>query len=180
MQIEQMKIQADTQSSQQRLQMESQRDQAAMQLKAQTDQQKLEFDQMKMEFEAQNAQTQHLHEKLMADQAQKHQQAIEQAKINFDKWKIEFDNATKVTVAQISAKTTMDTALMAAEQAASQEVAANIEGENDANKGEQLSKLADMHGQTLGALNNLAQVLGKPKKRTLVTNPDGTKSVIEE
>jgi len=146
-------------------------------LKAQNDQQKLQFDQMKLQLDQQLTEQNHLHDKLMADQAQKSQQAIEQARINFDKWKIEFDNATKVTVAQISAKTTMDTALMAAEQAASQEVAANIEGENDANKGEQLSKLADMHGQTLGALQNLATVLSKPKK--VIRGPDGKVQGVE-
>ena len=94
MQLDQSKLQQEAQASQQRLQMESQRDTQAMQLKAQTDQ-------MKMEHDAQ-----------LAQQQQQHEQFMEQSKQEFDRWKAELDANTKVVVAEISAKTTMDSKAM--------------------------------------------------------------------
>ena len=157
MQLGQAKLQQEAQASQQRLQMENQRDTQAMQLKAQTDH-------AKMQQEAQ-----------MAQQQQPHEQFMEQSKQQFEQWKIEFETAAKVTIAQISAKTTMDAALMAAESAASNEVTEDL-GEV-APEPNHLGKLADMHGQTLQAIQGMAEAISKPK--TIVRGPDGRVSGVQ-
>ncbi|MCX6010219.1 MAG: molecular chaperone, partial [Chloroflexi bacterium] len=102
MQIDQAKLQQESQASQMRLQMEQQRDQSAMQLKAQTDQAKLQQDAQLEQMKFQ------------------HEQFMEQSRQDFERWKIEFQESTKITVAEISAKTTMDQALMSAETAANE------------------------------------------------------------
>lgn len=154
MQFDQAKLQQEGQSSQMRLQMEQQRDQHAMELKAQTDQ-------AKMALDAQ-----------MAQQQQAHEQFMEQSKQQFEQWKIEFQEATKITVAEIAAKTQMDAALMAAEQAANAEDASEIGGDETAEaKPDPIQQLTDMHGQTLGALQSLAEAMSKPKK--IIRGKDG-------
>ena len=161
MQLDQAKLQQEAQASQQRLQMEQQRDTQAMQLKAQTDQ-------MKMQQEAQ-----------MAEQQQAHEQFMEQSKQQFEQWKSEFETAAKVTIAQISAKTQMDAALMAAESAAntatSQELSDDVGVEPS--EPDHLGKLADMHGQTLQAIQGMAEAISKPK--TIIRGPDGRVSGVE-
>ena len=153
MQIDQAKLQQEAQASQQRLQMEQQRDTQAMQLKAQTDQ-------MKMQQDAQ-----------LAQQQQAHEQFMEQSKQQFEQWKIEFQEATKITVAEIAAKTQMDQALMAAEQAANEKDAVELDGQVTAEKTDQLGKMAEMHGQTLEALKSLSETMAKPKK--IIRGKDG-------
>lgn len=108
MQIEQAKLQQDAQASQMRLQMEQQRDTQAMQLKAQTDQADMQL------------------KERMAQQQQAHDQFMEQSRQQFEQWKIEFETAAKVTIAEISAKATMDAALLAAETAANTETASEL------------------------------------------------------
>jgi hypothetical protein len=142
-----------------RLQMEQQRDEHAMQLKAQTDQ-------LKMQQELQ-----------ISQQQQAHEQFMEQSRQQFEQWKIEFETAAKVTIAQISAKTQMDAALMAAESAASNEVTEDLGGEAETAEPDHLGKLADMHGQTLQAIQGMAEALTKPK--TIIRGPDGRVSGVQ-
>ncbi len=157
-QIEQAKIQADQQSSQMRLQMEQQRDQSAMQLKAQMDKAKIiqdsQLEQMKFA----------------------HEQMLEQSRQDFEKWKIEFQESTKIVTAQISAKTTMDSALMSAESAASNKATEDLGGEV-AVKEDNISKLADMHGQTMMAIQGMVENMNKPKK--IIRGPDGKVQGVE-
>ena len=158
-QTEQAKIQADQQSSQMRLQMEQQRDQSAMQLKMQIDKAKIiqdsQLEQMKFA----------------------HEQIMEQSRQDFEKWKIEFQEATKISVAEISAKTTMDTALMSAETAANEKDTVELGGKMEVEKTDQLGKMAEMHSQTLEALKSMAEVMSKPKK--IIRGPDGKVQGVE-
>jgi hypothetical protein len=159
MQLKQAELQQTAQASQMRLQMEQQRDEHAMQLKAQTDQ-------LKMQQELQ-----------ISQQQQAHEQFMEQSRQQFEQWKIEFETAAKVTIAQISAKTQMDAALMAAESAASNEVTEDLGGEAETAEPDHLGKLADMHGQTLQAIQGMAEALTKPK--TILRGPDGRVSGVQ-
>ena len=159
MQLGQAKLQQEAQASQQRLQMENQRDTQAMQLKAQTDHAKMQ------------------HDAQMAAQQQQHDQFMEQSRVAFEKWKVEFETAAKVTIAQISAKTTMDSALMAAQSAASSEVTDELGGEVESAEPDSLGRLADMHGQTLQAIQGMAEAISKPK--TIVRGPDGRVSGVQ-
>lgn len=159
MQLKQAELQQTAQASQMRLQMEQQRDEHAMQLKAQTDQMKIQADER------------------LAQQQQSHEQFMEQSRQQFEQWKIEFETAAEVTIAQISAKTQMDAALMAAESAASNEVTEDLGGETETAEPDHLGKLADMHGQTLQAIQGMAEALTKPK--TIIRGPDGRVSGVQ-
>ena len=90
--------------------------------------------------------------------------AIEAAKQEFEKWKVELQEATKVTVAAITAKTTMGTALMNAEQASMQKVA-EVESNGNGN-------IHEIHQATLDAITGLTQQMAKPK--TVIRGPDGS------
>ena len=81
---------------------------------------------------------------------------VEQKKLDFEMWKVELQEATKVTVAAIAAKTTMGTALMNAEQAAMHKVA-EVQSASDQN-----GQLQQIHSATLDAINGLAQQIAKP------------------
>jgi hypothetical protein len=100
---------------------------------------------------------------------------MEAQRIAFEQWKVEFTESTKIVVAQISAKTTMDSALLSAQQAADSEVAESVGSEDD-----KIAQAMGMHTEALGKIGEVMQQMAKPKKRTLVTNEDGSKSVIEE
>jgi hypothetical protein len=155
MQLDQAKMQQEAQASQMRLQMEQQRDQQSMQLKAQTDQ-------MKLQQESQ-----------LAQQQQAHEQFMEQSKQQFEQWKVEFETAAKVTIAQIAAKTTMDSALISAENAANTETSQDLSGDTEveSNKLDQLGKISDIQNQTLQAIQSMAEAITKPK--TVVRGKDG-------
>lgn len=115
------------------IQADSQAHMAEMQAKAKLDEQNV---QMKMQQEqhkqnAQAQQTQHQNEleaqreQLKASTDAKMEEVRQQmdlidknAQRMFDKWKVIEDNAAKITAAEISSKTTIDTALLTAQQAA--------------------------------------------------------------
>ena len=138
--------------------MEQQRDQSAMQLKMQIDKAKIiqdsQLEQMKFA----------------------HEQIMEQSRQEFEKWKIEFQESTKIVTAQISAKTTMDSALMSAESAASNKATEDLGGEVS-EKEDNISKLADMHGQTMMAIQGMVENMNKPKK--IIRGPDGKVQGVE-
>jgi hypothetical protein len=113
------------------------------------------------------------------------QERADQRQDSFNRWKVEADNARAIVVAEISAKSAMDTALVSAEAAANKEVQDDL---GDAGAGEAaattkrrtkpieaLSKMhkesMDTHGKTLEAIAGIAKSLSAPKR--LVRGPDG-------
>ncbi len=157
---EMAKIQAQAQSDQMRLQHEQQMAQAQMQQDAQRIQ-------MEQQAKAQDAQLSTQVEQFK----QNTQMQIEQQRIAFDKWKSELDAATKIMVAQISAKASLDQAAQSAQQAAAGEMEA-IAAQDDKS-----GALIDMHGQTLEALRGVMETLARPK--TIVRGPDGKVSAVQ-
>lgn len=157
---EMAKIQAQAQGDQMRLQHEQQMAQAQMQ----QDQQRI---QMEQQAKAQDAQ--------LSTQVEQFKQntmmQIEQQRIQFDKWKAELDAATKIMVAQISAKASLDQAAQSAQQAAAGEMEAT------AKQDQQGSNMVDMHGQTMEALRGVMETLARPK--TIVRGPDGKVSAVQ-
>lgn len=151
---EMLKMQADQQAEQGRMQLE----QAKMQATAQGDQMKLQADmqleQMRVEQKA-NAEAQRL---------------------DFDRWKAELDASTKVAVAQIQAQTSLKQAAMSASNETTEMddegnshpaagLTALVEAMND-----NMAQLMDLQRQSSA---ELAQVLTKPRRRTLERGADG-------
>jgi hypothetical protein len=147
MQSEQMKMQADAQGLQMKAQFDSQINQSKLQAEFQLAQMKVQIEDQKMQ-----------HEMAMKQQelAQKEQ---------FDRWKAELDAATKIMVAQIGAKATLDEAAQAAEQAAISEMQSATSQDSAS------SQMFDMHGQTLNALRGVMETLAKPKQ--IIRGEDG-------
>jgi hypothetical protein len=133
---EMAKVQAQQQGDQAKLQFQAQSDQAKLQYQQQADQARAQVDmhvaQVKAEADMQ------LERERMAMQAQKDeadrqaqerieafklqaQQELEAAKMEFERWKVQFDAQTKIDVAEISAKATLDAAQMTAAKQASSE-----------------------------------------------------------
>ena len=179
MQLEQSKGQITMQIAQGQAQLQDQQHQRQLAADQQSEQGKaqLQAQLQAHEQEVQAAQNQHQNELESAREVQKaqltaelaaqqreHDAALEQSRLDFEQWKVEFTESTKIVVAQISAKTTMDQALLSASQAANETVAAI--GEPDTMK-----PLIDMHGKTLEAINGVMQQLAKPK--TIVRGKDG-------
>lgn len=164
MQLEAAKMQQSAQVSQQQAQMQSQIEQAKLQASQQTEQMKLQgqaqLEQMKMQAEAAKAQ----------QEAQLKAMELQQ-KEQFDRWKAELDAATKIMVAQIGAKASLDQAALSAQQAAQKEVQAA--GNQDA----QASQIVDMHGATLEALRGVMETLARPK--TIIRDGEGRAAGIQ-
>lgn len=105
----------------------------------------------------------------------------------FERWKAELDASTKITIAEISAKASLDATLMKAETAANEEVSKDLGGGDAKAKPKPrrkspIDQLAEMHAssqeasdknhkQTADALKGLAEAIGKPKR--IVRGPDG-------
>lgn len=88
----------------------------------------------------------------------------EEQRLAFDKWKAELDAAVKISVAEIAAKTTMDSALLSAQNAANSEVTEELGGEAEP---EQKNVLA-------AALSGFSEALMQLKApRQIVRGPDG-------
>lgn len=104
----------------------------------------------------------------LASQQREHDAALEAGRLAFEQWKVNLTESTKVVVAQISAKTAMDQALLSATQTADATVA---EGGATAASSDNMQPLMDMHSQTLDAINSVMQHLSKPK--TIIRGPDG-------
>lgn len=165
---EMMKIQAQQQSEQARLQFDQQAEQA-----------RIQSEQMKQQFDGQL-------EQQRAAQEERLKQYEIQSKLQFERWKAEMEDAFnrwkvqaeiegKVVVAEISAKSAMDTTLANAEATANQEFT------NDLNPSEKPKikkpldtlmeagqKTADQHSKMF---EDLHKTLNKPKR--VVRGPDG-------
>ena len=157
-QLEQAKMQATMQSEQMKMQADAQ----ALQMKAQLDSQ---INQSKLQAEFQLAQM----KAQIEDQKMQHEMAMKQQELaqkeQFDRWKAELDAATKIMVAQIGAKATLDEAAQAAEQAAISEMQSATSQDSAS------SQMFDMHGQTLNALRGVMETLAKPKQ--IIRGEDG-------
>ena len=159
---EMMKMQAQQASEQARAQADIQATQAKAQIDGQIQQAKIQaemqIEQMKMQAAAQSEAQRMQHEASMKAQEFQMQE-------QFDRWKAELDAATKIMVAQIGAKATMDQAAQSAEQAAMGELQAAGASDNAS------AQMINMHGQTLEALRGVMETLAKPK--TIIRGPDG-------
>ena len=157
-QLEQAKMQATMQSEQMKMQADAQ----GLQMKAQLDSQ---INQSKLQAEFQLAQM----KAQIEDQKMQHEMAMKQQELaqkeQFDRWKAELDAATKIMVAQIGAKATLDEAAQAAEQAAINEMQSATSQDSAS------SQMFDMHGQTLNALRGVMETLAKPKQ--IIRGEDG-------
>jgi hypothetical protein len=157
-QLEQAKMQASAQGEQMRMQADSQAAQIKAQLDNQIHQSKLQADMQLAQMQAQ-----------IEDQKMQHEMAMKSqelaSKEQFERWKAELDAATKIMVAQIGAKASLDQAAQSAEQAAASEMQAT--GTQNA----EAAQMVDMHGQTLAALRGVMETLAKPK--TIIRGLDG-------
>jgi hypothetical protein len=157
MQLEQVKMQMAQQAEQAKAQMEA--------AKAQSDSQ-LAFAKMEQEKEIKAAQM--AHEERMADLARAHEMQMEQMKQQGEDGrtsaKLEVDSQTKIRVAEISL-----------EQKEAPEVV-----EIGEEKLDPVKVMADMHGEMMGQIGELAKVMAAPRTRKLVRGKDGkAESMIE-
>jgi hypothetical protein len=157
MQLEQVKMQIAQQAEQAKAQMEA--------AKAQSDSQ-LAFAKMEQEKEIKAAQM--AHEERMADLARAHEMQMEQMKQQGEDGrtsaKLEVDSQTKIRVAEISL-----------EQKEAPEVV-----ETGEEKLDPVKVMADMHGEMMGQIGELAKVMAAPRTRKLVRGKDGkAESMIE-
>jgi F0F1-type ATP synthase membrane subunit b/b' len=159
-QSEQMKMQATAQADQMRAQVDGQIAQA----KAQAE---MQIAQMKMQADA-----------ALEAQKQQHLAQIKQAELDhaerLERWKVELEQATKITVARISANPGMDIPLLEAQEAASQKVTREL-GDNLAmamGKMHELhSNMADMVGQAMNRIDGAVGVMAAPKR--IIRGKDG-------
>jgi len=162
---EMIKAQAQQQTEQGRMQLE----QAKMQATAQTEQMKMQVDgqalQMKAQFDMQMAQ-------MKAEQ----DAAIEAQRLEFERWKAELDASTKVTVAQISAETSLKQSAMSA---SSETMEYDETGAGKPASG--LASLVEAVNQNMMSLMEIqtqntaaiSQEIRKPRRRVLERGPDG-------
>jgi F0F1-type ATP synthase membrane subunit b/b' len=149
-QIEQMKAQVNQASEQARAQADAQVEQARAQASVEVERAKLQA-----QFQVDEANRNH-NAQLQAMQ-HNHDAGLSSQQVEFEKWKIEQDMATKIVVAEINAKTTLGTSLMAAQNAANATV-------TDAMPDKGNEALQEIHAQTLGAIQQLTDTINKPKK----------------
>lgn len=136
-----MKLQQQDQQHQREMQMKAQQadadrqhqaqlEQMKSQLQAQVEQVKqqaqMQHTQMQNEIEAQRDQLQ-MHNAAQLEQvkAQYHHE-LESGKLALERWKAELEASTRITVAQIAAKTSMDASMLAAEQAANRDIQTEV------------------------------------------------------
>lgn len=185
-QIQQMKMQQEAQLAQLKAegdmakeQAQAQGDAAREQYRAQADAEiaknKVQMDlateeaKLRMNFEVDEAERNHKIQLLQLEKQSSDALALKQ--LEFEQWKTEFEAATKIVIAQISAQSSMDQALLSAEQAANAEVAEEV------GKDDKIASLTEMHGKTLSAITDVMKQLSKPKK--IVRDADGKAQGIE-
>ena len=165
MQVEQLKAQNQAQIEQLKAEANRASEQSRMQADAQVEQVRasasIEVEHAKQQSQWAIDEAKRQHELSLAQMTHGHDQAISQYGLEFDKWKVEFENATKVLIAQITAKTATDTAALSAQQNADTKVSESLGGNPD------ITKLTDMHGKTVEAINGLVDQMKKPKVGTL-------------
>lgn len=181
-QLEQMKAQTTVQLEQAKMQMQDQQQmrqlQADMEAKRAEAQLAMQLEQHKQEMQAQQVAHQNqleaereMQRQTLEAQAEQrkseYEAAAEAQRLEFDQYKVDSDNATRILVAQISAKASLDQAAMSAESAAAQKMDATAKGDDKA------AELIDMHGKTLEAIRGVMAQLAKPRKTTLVRGKDG-------
>jgi len=156
--VAQVKAQADTQNAQLAEQAETQREQMRIQAAQQTHAKDQAHEAQLASIKSQNDHAMDVeklnHDARMADltsqQAREklaHEAQMKQADIDAQMAKTKFDNDTKILIAQISAKTTMDAATLAAEQGADEEVAKENGKTVDPNIEKILAGIKDLHDQ---------------------------------
>jgi hypothetical protein len=141
-------IQANQQSQAQQLQANQQAEQMKMQVQAQADQARAQADAQAEQAKLQSQ------ERLAMVQAQLDDQR-HQREMEFQRWKAQLDAATKVEVAQITAKTSTDNALIAAESAAADTVSDDLGGGEAAEQ----APAQDDAQSTIAALQDQVQQL---------------------
>ena len=149
---EQMKLQASQQSEQMKMQLE----QAKMQQGAQLEQMKAQLEQAKAQsaMQAEQAKMALEQQKMELEQYKLQVAAESEAKkLEFERWKAELVASTSIVTAQISAKTTMDSALLSAQQAASQEVTEEVGPD-----------MMAMHVEAMDKIGQAMEQLAKPKQ----------------
>ena len=158
-QLEQMKTQATSQSEQMRAAADAQASQAQAQAT-------MEVERFKAELKAQSD-----------EMAQRYSTELEMAKLEkeqeFERWKAELDASTKILLGQISSKTTMDTAMLTATNAANTEVAESLGNNNvmfndDNNR---MDMMMQMHNDAMGQIGSVMEHLQKP--RTILRDANG-------
>ncbi len=151
----QRELAANAQSEQQKAQLQAQLQEHEQQVQAQQIQHQNELE----------AQRELQRQQLEAAQEER-KQALESERqaqqFEFDKWKAELDASTKITVAEIAAKSAMDKTLATAQMTANNEVTEDLGG---------TPEKVDPHTQTLQAIQSLIEQMGKPK--TIIRGPDG-------
>jgi hypothetical protein len=176
-QAEQQKHQVEMQAKQQELQQAGQLEQAKMQHEAQLEQGKsqlaMQTEQMRVQADAAASEAQaratiqveQMKAELAAslkDKELTHQGQLELFKLEkeqeYKKWEAELKASTAIVTAQISAKTTMDAAMISAQQAASAEVSESLGKEDD-----KTGQFMQMHSEAMGKLGEVMQHLQKPK-----------------
>lgn len=156
-----IKAQADQQKQQMQLQHEQQLDQVDKQHQIALEQMKSQAEDQRTQFKAQIDQQKSQMQAELDEHRMQHEAALQAQQQEFDRWKTTFENSVKVLVAQISAKAALDQTALAAQQAASEEVAEDIGGD-DATE-DKTSELMEMHGKTLDAIKGVMEQLAKPK-----------------
>ena len=168
---EMMKLQAQAQSEQMKMQATAQADQMRAQVDGQIAQAKaqaeMQIAQMKMQADA-----------ALEAQKQQHLAQMKQAELDhaerLERWKVELEQATKITVARISANPGMDIPLLEAQEAASQKVTREL-GDNLAmamGKMHELhNNMADMVGQAMNRIDGAVGVMAAPKR--IIRGKDG-------
>ena len=139
---EQAKQQAEAAKAQAQAQADAAKAQADAQAQAQKEQLIAQREAQQQQLEAQTKDAERQHEAMLKNQEL-------QQKDQFERWKAELDAATKIMVAQISAKASLDASAQAAQKAQS----------------------SDRHGQTLEALRSMMATMSAPKE--IVRGPDG-------
>lgn len=182
-----VKAQMDKESEQARLQAEGQREQARLAHDQQVQQAADSHQQAQAAAEARlrEQESNLTHQRELAKIAA--QERADQRQDSFNRWKVDADNARAITVAEISAKSAMDTALLSAEQAANEEVNKDLGGSGGKERRgatkpiDALSKMhkesLDTHGKTLEAIAGLAKAVTAPKR--LIRTPDGRAAGVE-
>jgi hypothetical protein len=168
---EMMKLQAQAQSEQMKMQATAQADQMRAQVDGQIAQAKaqaeMQIAQMKMQADA-----------ALEAQKQQHLAQMKQAELDhaerLERWKVELEQATKITVARISANPGVDIPLLEAQEAASQKVTREL-GDNLAvamnRMNEMQTNMADMIGQTMNRIDGAVGVMAAPKR--IIRGKDG-------
>jgi hypothetical protein len=155
-------------------QIKAQADAQKAQIDAQVAQVKAQSDAAIAQFEAQRIQAEKAAEMQMAQikaqgdaekeaLKQQHETQREADRVEFERWKAQLDAAVKIEVANIGADSKLkDAATAAAEGEVAEEV-----GDDP------VTKLAEMHAQTLEAIGGMAKAMSAPRKRVIERDPTG-------